>query len=125
MSHLELHEICVTFKPKWHKMNSTYLHNKFKDWFKKFIIKHNYFKPSYLMIPEFNASGIIHYNGIVYFDNANDYWTAELKRLSNNRWGRTLGKKIYNIDNYITYITKDINKQKFSIKHFHYVNLLI
>lgn len=118
MNHLDLQEICVTFKSKYHKMNTGYLHNNFKKWFVKWIKKHLYFKPTYIMIPEFTKAGVIHYHGIIYFDNANDYWTAEIKRLCNNKWGRTQGKKIYNIENYWKYITKDITKQKFSIKMF-------
>lgn len=115
---LDLQEICVTFKPKYHNMNMTMLHTKFKKTIQSYMAKYDYFKPVYLFIPEFNKSGMLHYHGVVYFDNANDYWTADLKRKLNSLYGRTEGKKIYNIENYINYIKKDIEKQKFTIKPF-------
>lgn len=121
LSHLPLEEICVTLKPKFHKHNSTFMHNKIKKFIMNYIKDHSYFKPLMIMIPEFNKSGILHYHGIIYFDNASDYWTADMKRRLNNKFGICCGKKVYNIDNYITYITKDIHNQKFTIRPFYYL----
>lgn len=119
---LPLHEICVTFKPRYHSLNPTVLHNKFKSYFVKKMNELIIFQPSYIMIPEFNKSGILHYHGIIYFDNANDYWCAEIKRIINRTFGNTKGKQVHDIDNYVKYILKDIDKQKFTIKHFGFLS---
>lgn len=114
--HLDLQEICITFKPSYHTLNPTTLHNAVHRHIKRYLQKYMYFKPVIYIVPEFNQSGILHYHGIVYFDNSNDYWVADLKRKLNNKYGRTKGKKIYNYDNYLKYIQKDIHKQRFTIK---------
>lgn len=119
LRHLDLQEICITYKPKYHKQNPTYLYTQTRDFITSYMKKHEYFKPLYIFYPEFTSQGILHLHGIVYFDNANDYWTAEIKRILNNKFGLTKGKKIYNLDNYWTYINKDIHKQKFTIQPFH------
>lgn len=121
--HLDLQEICITFKPSYHKLNPTVLHNAVHKHIKKYFQKYMYFKPVIYMVPEFNQSGILHYHGIIYFDNSNDYWVADLKRKLNNKYGRTRGKSIHNYDNYIKYIQKDIHKQRFTIKSF-FINYL-
>lgn len=118
IKHLDIHEICVTFKPKYHHFNSSILHHKFKDFIKNYSLKYAYFKPVYIFIPEFNSSGILHYHGIIYFDNANDYWTADLKRVLNTKFGRTIGKKVHKFKNYWAYIMKDIHKGKLTIGPF-------
>lgn len=121
--HLDLQEICITFKPKYHNLNSTYLHNILIKHIKKYLQKYNYFKPVIYLVPEFNNSGILHYHGIVYFDNSNDYWVADLKRRLNAKFGRTTGKSIHNLDNYLKYIQKDLHKQKFTINSY-FINYL-
>ena len=123
LAHLDIQEICITYKPAHHKKNPTKLHRETKKFIQKFMKEHDYFKPTYIFIPEFNKAGILHYHGIIYFDNANDFWTAELKRRLNQRYGRTEGKKVHDLTNYWTYMTKDIHKQKFTIKPF--TNIII
>lgn len=121
ISRLPIHEICITFKKTYHDMRATALHNKVREYIEKYTKKYEYFKPSYIFCPEYNASGILHYHGIIYFNNSNDYWTADLKRLLNNKFGRTKGKEVYSFKKYWQYMTKDTNKGKFTVRYFHNV----
>lgn len=116
--HLDIQEICCTFKPKYHQFNATALHNLFRKTIKKYFNKYSYFRGSYLFIPEYNSSGILHYHGIVYFHNANEYWSSDLKRMLNNKFGICKGKTVYDIANYKKYITKDLDKEKFTVRPF-------
>lgn len=108
--HLPLHEVCVTFTPKWRRLNALILHTKFKGFIQKFMAKHKDKRPWYVFYPEYSPKGYLHYHGIIYFDNANDYWTNEIKRLVRNKFGNTEGKEIYNFSKYYLYMTKDKNK---------------
>lgn len=119
--HLELHEICITFNNKWIKMNSLLLHNHLRKYIQSFMAKNKGIKPWYVFMPEFSNSGRLHYHGIIYFDNANDYWISEFKRLLRNRYGRTEGKKIFCLDNYIAYIRKDEKKDIGNIQPYYYI----
>lgn len=117
--HLPLQEICVTFTTKWRKQNILLLHNNFRNYVDKHFKKHKDKRPLYCFYPEFSPKGYLHYHGIIYFDNANDYWTNETKRLIRNRYGNTEGKQIYNFTNYFTYMTKDKEKDIGNLQSFY------
>lgn len=117
--HLDLHEICITFNNKWIKINALLLHNHLKKYIQSFMAKHRTLRPMYVFMPEFSNAGRLHYHGIIYFDNANDYWTSEFKRLLRNRYGRTEGKKIFNYEAYAAYIRKDEKKDIGNIQPFY------
>lgn len=123
---LELHEFCITFKNKWTKVNVLTLHNNVTKYITKLCQrwekKLNYQHTMIILYPEFSSSSRFHYHGIAYFDNANEYYIHEFKRLLNNRYGRTTGKRIYNFNNYWKYITKDNEKNKGLIMPYAYVN---
>jgi len=118
IQHLDIQEICITYKQKFHTWNPSTLYNQTRDFIQKYTRKYTRFRPLYVFFPEFNSSGVLHLHGIIYFDDANDYWTADLKRMLNNKYGRTVGKRVFNLDNYWLYINKDINKNKFTIQPF-------
>lgn len=118
IEHLDIQEICITYKPKYHKKNPTTLHRETRKYIIRYMKEHEYFKPYYIFVPEFTKAGILHYHGIVYFDNANDYWVADLKRKLGIRFGITQGKAVSNLSNYWKYIMKDTQKQKFTIQVF-------
>lgn len=117
--HLPLHEICVTFTPKWRKQNILSIHNNFRTYVDKLMKRNKDKKPIYCFYPEFSPKGSLHYHGIIYFDNANDYWVSEVKRLIRNRYGNTEGKAIYNFTNYFTYMTKDKGKDIGNLQSFY------
>jgi len=124
-SYVDLQEICVTFSPKkYGEWNNTRIHNFFKKTVIQYCNKYSYFEPSYLFIPEFQKNGMVHYHGIMYFNNANDYWVAEFKRMCSIKFGITAGKTVHNIENYWKYITKDTEQEKFTILPFHYTGNL-
>lgn len=110
MSHLELYEVCVTFASQ--TFSNLTLERDFTEkltrYLKKFIFKKGV-KCNYvlLFVPEYNKSGVLHYHGLVYFDNANYYHAHKLIRYCNRVFGRTQGKLVYNYDNYKKYMLKD------------------
>lgn len=118
----DIQEFCITFKPRFHKDNATTLHIKVKKFFDNLRWEKESFRPSFLLMPEFNKSGILHYHGIIYFDDANEYWTAYVKRKCNSKFGNTKGKTIFNFDNYYTYMMKDKHKNKFTIQPIYYLH---
>lgn len=116
--HLPLHEICITFTPKWRKQNNLVLHTKLKEFIQRFMAKHQSKRPWYIFYPEFSPKGYLHYHGIIYFDNANDYWMSEIKCAIRNKFGNTEGKQIYNFSKYWAYMTKDKEKDLNNIKPY-------
>lgn len=89
------------------------LHNRVKTNIGKYIERYLFPKDiknqtfHLLLMPEYTSAGVLHFHAIVYISNAVEYYIAKLKRYCQTKFGRTLGKKIYNLDNYVTYIFKD------------------
>lgn len=117
---INIHEITITFKPKYHDYNNLHLYSYAKDSITKWFRDIMYFKPNYLFVPEFTQMGILHFHGLLYIDNGCDYWVNETKRRFQTKFGRTKGKEIYSLHNYIKYILKDLGKSHYAIKPFGY-----
>lgn len=120
---IDIHEFTVTFNPrkvtvKIDKAEPGAANDYIHDWFtrtitryiKVYLFKKVKTKYNILFVPEFTKAGLIHYHAIAYIENASDYYIAKLKTYCNREYGRCIGKKVYNINNYIKYISKDIGK---------------
>lgn len=88
------------------------LYKKYKNtmikYIKKYLIKKQKAYLFYAM-PEYTKSGLLHFHVLCYFDNANDHYCNRLILYSGRKFGRTVGKKVYNKENYVRYISKDFN----------------
>lgn len=117
--HLDIHEFTITFNLRklgfdiaCINLNES-LHQQVSEFLRKWELKFK--RKKYLadwcifVQPEYHSNGVLHYHGIAYFDNANDYWVSLLKRQLNGKFGRSLGKKIHDLTNYVKYISKDYN----------------
>lgn len=120
LSRLELHEFTITFDldKLGYAIDCNNLNDILEDKVAMFLLEwrkklnnRKYAEDWCIFVqPEYTKVGVLHYHGIAYHDNANDYWNALLKRKLNGKFGRCTGKKIYDITNYITYISKDYKK---------------
>lgn len=120
--HLDLYEFCVTYDPnrKMKKNRRTYyldnnIHREtdLRESITKYISTKSFGEGKkisnyiLLMFPEFNNMGVLHWHGMMYFNNANYYYCNKVISYFNKKYGRTRGKKVYNFDNYKSYMLKD------------------
>lgn len=92
-----------------HDLNDI-LYKFYKETITKFIKKYIDKKQTYYMVysmPEYTKAGLLHFHTINYFDTGNEYYSAKLRLYSSRKFGNTLGKKVYDFNNYITYISKE------------------
>ncbi len=111
--------ITFTFAPKFHNDNPLFLHRLIDQ---KIASSRLWKKCKYILYPEFNSSGVLHYHGFIY-----DCYQSHMAKL-NNWWKRTYGT-ITKIEYDIRYpycgqTTVCIQKNKSNAKYcwIHYVS---
>lgn len=118
LSNCLIHEMTITFKDKHLDKNLLLVHTGVKDYLIKKItkdfVKEGLKQYTLLIIPEFSKTGRLHYHVLMYMDSS-EYYYAEIKRYLKRRYGRCEGKQIYNLENIILYLSKDIDKNKGNI----------
>ena len=111
IKHLDIYEFCITYDPRDNLSNKSRERNT-RNKIGKYLKSKSFHEGTrnkyiILMLPEYNSSGILHWHGMMYFDNANYYYVHKLIRYCQRQFGRTMGKKVFNYDNYKTYMLKD------------------
>ena len=119
--HYNLQEVCITLKPKYHQLTSKVMYKDVKAYIHRAFRRLRRLKPSYIFVPEYTRSGVIHFHGIIMFYNCQDteYWISEFKRKLNNKYGNTRGSQVSNLSSYLRYIKKDIQNNKGYIRPFY------
>lgn len=105
-----LQEVCITLRPTFHNKSSTDVYKLVKDYLYRYQKRYQHTGIKFVFTPEFNKMGILHFHGIVSFNEYTSNNVAEFKRKLNNKFGRTEGKQVQNIAKYIEYITKDTDQ---------------
>lgn len=102
-----LQEVCITLRPTYHNKSSTDVYKLVEGYLTRYHRRYQHTGIKFVFTPEFNKQGILHFHGIVSFNEYTSNNVAEFKRKLNIKFGRTEGKQVQNIAKYIEYITKD------------------
>lgn len=76
----------------------------------RFKQKHMHTYYSWVLLPEFSQTGKFHMHGMIYFENANDYWIADFYQWCNRYIGFTGGKTVHDFEKAWEYMIKDYHK---------------
>ena len=124
-----LQEVCITFRPKFHQLEASRLYRESKTYLQKYFNRIRKTGVNYVIVPEFNKSGILHYHCLIMFFNIQDteYHIARFKRIMNNKYGNCKGSQVFNLlphgskdkKGYLMYLQKDIDKNVGYIRPFY------